>query len=72
MVFYFQNCSDREKLLKFTAEFAKSLTGPPRQPRMPRIGPCQVLAAILTLAQPVAALFEINKTIYLNSDQNNF
>ena len=27
-------------------------TGPPRQPRMPRIGPCQVLAATLTLSQP--------------------
>ena len=26
--------------------------GPPRQPRMPRIGPCQVLAATLTLSQP--------------------
>ena len=27
-------------------------SGPPRQPRMPRIGPCQVLAATLTLSQP--------------------
>ena len=26
--------------------------GLPRQPRMPRIGPCQVLAATLTLSQP--------------------
>ena len=26
--------------------------GPPRQPRMPRIGPCQVLAFTLTLSQP--------------------
>ena len=27
-------------------------TGPPRQPRMPRIGPCRVLTASLTLSQP--------------------
>ena len=26
--------------------------GPPRQPRIPRIGPCQVLVATLTLSQP--------------------
>ena len=31
------------------------ITGPPRQPRMPRIGPCQVLAATLTLSQPGGA-----------------
>ena len=30
-------------------------TGPPRQPRMPRIGPWQVLAATLTLSQPGGA-----------------
>ena len=29
--------------------------GPPRQPRMPMIGPCQVLAATLTLSQPGGA-----------------
>ena len=29
-----------------------NLSGPPRQPRMPRIGPCQVSAATLTLSQP--------------------
>jgi hypothetical protein len=31
------------------------VTGPPRQPRMPRIGPWQVLAATLTLSQPGGA-----------------
>ena len=30
-------------------------SGPPRQPRMPRIDPCQVLASTLTLSQPGAA-----------------
>ena len=33
-------------------ESGVSDAGPPRQPRMPRIGPCQVLAATLTLSQP--------------------
>ena len=36
-------------------------TGPPRQPRMPRIGPCQVLAATLTLSQPGG---QIMPTVY--------
>ena len=30
-------------------------SGPPWQPRIPRIGPCQVLAATLTLSQPGGA-----------------
>ena len=36
-------------------EYYYFVTGPPRQPRMPRIGPCQVLAATLTLSQPGGA-----------------
>ena len=35
--------------------FSDHNPGPPRQPRMPRIGPCQVLAATLTLSQPGGA-----------------
>jgi hypothetical protein len=37
-------------------------TGPPRQPRLPRIGPCQVLAATLTLSQPGGG--QIMPTLY--------
>ena len=38
-------------MIKVVLYFALG-TGLPRQPRMPRIGPCQVLAATLTLSQP--------------------
>ena len=39
----------------FKTKHLKVSTGPPRQPRIPRIGPCQVLAATLTLPQPGGA-----------------
>ena len=35
--------------------YSLKIAGPPRQPRMPRIGPCQVLTATLTLSQPGGA-----------------
>ena len=41
--------------MEFVAKWVTFLScraAAPRQPRMPRIGPCQVLAAILTLSQP--------------------
>ena len=42
-------------------------TGPPRQPRMPRIGSCQVLAATLTLSQPGGGGGDIIPTQYSQS-----
>jgi hypothetical protein len=47
-----------EKIEKIENSLANQYTtrpGTPRQPRMPRIGPCQVLAATLTLSQPGGA-----------------
>ena len=41
--------------LHFSLRLMRCFAGPPWQPRMPRIGPCQVLAATLTLSQPGGA-----------------